>query len=136
MSLDRCRLAVMAVVVGLLATAFGSGGAFSQMLSDKKPNVGVATAHVMPVQGIDVSFWQGDIKGKRENGGGVRSANKKGTEGGDRLDPKFLNNWRAAKQAGIARGAYHLMYWCRSAKEQASWFISHVPKDGDALPPV
>jgi lysozyme len=106
------------------------------MLSDSKPNDGVAAAHVMPVQGIDVSYWQGNIDWQKVGDAGVHFAYIKATEGGDRLDPKFLDNWRAAKQAGIARGAYHVMYWCRVAKEQALWFASNVPKDSNALPPV
>jgi lysozyme len=136
MVLDRRRLAVIAVAVGILAESLGAGSALSRMLSDKKPNDGVAAAHVMPVQGIDVSYWQGDIDWQKVDDAGVRFAYIKATEGGDRVDPKFLHNWNAAKQAGIARGAYHFMYWCRPAREQASWFTSNVPEDGDALPPV
>jgi lysozyme len=136
MALDRCRVAIVAVAVGVFAVGLGSGAALSRMLSDKKPNDGVAAAHVMPVQGIDVSYWQGDIDWQKVSRAGVRFAYIKATEGGDRLDPKFLDNWRAAKQAGIARGAYHVMYWCRTAKDQASWFKANAPGDEDALPPV
>jgi lysozyme len=106
------------------------------MLSDKKVHDGVAEAHVMPVQGIDVSYWQGDIDWQKVGDAGVRFAYIKATEGGDRLDPKFIDNWHAAKKAGIARGAYHFMYWCRPAKEQALWFMLNVPEDDDSLPPV
>jgi len=28
------------------------------------------------------------------------------------------------------------MYWCSYASEQASWFLQHLPKDADTLPPV
>ncbi|MGE3872955.1 MAG: GH25 family lysozyme [Parvibaculaceae bacterium] len=129
-------MAVIAVAVGVLAASLGAGAALARMLSDKNPHSGVAEAHTMPVQGIDVSYWQGDIDWKKVGDAGIHFAYIKATEGGDRLDPKFLDNWRAAKKAGIARGAYHFMYWCRSAKEQASWFASHVPGDDDALPPV
>jgi len=67
---------------------------------------------------------------------GVHFVFIKATEGGDHLDPKFQENWEAAKRAGIARGAYHFMYWCRPAHEQALWFMLNVPPDADALPPV
>ena len=60
----------------------------------------------------------------------------KATEGGDHLDPKFLQNWYGAKAAGVPRGAYHMLYWCRPASEQALWFMLNVPYDPDALPPV
>ncbi len=120
----------------MFAASLGTGPALSRMLWDKKPNKGVAAAHLMPVQGIDVSYWQGDIDWQKVSAAGVQFAYIKATEGGDRLDPKFLDNWRAAKQAGVPRGAYHVMYWCRSAKEQAAWFMLNVPKDGAELPPV
>jgi lysozyme len=136
MALDRGRMAVIAVVMGAVATSLGTGAAFSRMLSDTKPNNGVAAAHAMPVQGIDVSYWQGDIDWQKVGDAGVHFAYIKATEGGDRLDPKFLDNWQAAKKAGVARGAYHVMYWCRPAKEQASWFKLNVPANRDALPPV
>ncbi len=48
----------------------------------------------------------------------------------------FRANWDAAKAAGVPRGAYHFVFWCRPAHEQAQWFIQHIPNDPDALPPV
>jgi lysozyme len=131
-----CRVAAIAAAVGLLAVSLSAEAAFSRMLSDRKPHVAVAAAHVMPVQGIDVSYWQGDINWRKVKKAGVRFAYIKATEGADRLDPKFRANWRAAKQAGLARGAYHFMYWCSKAQDQAAWFTAHVPQDAEALPPV
>lgn len=136
MALHLRRIAVISVALGVFAVSFGSGPVLSRMLSDKEPHKGVAEAHKMPVQGIDVSYFQNDIDWQKVGDAGIRFAFIKATEGGDRLDPKFLANWRGAKQAGIVRGAYHVMYWCRVAKDQASWFVANVPQDDDALPPV
>lgn len=88
------------------------------------------------VHGIDVSKYQGDIDWNAVRASGVKFAWIKATEGGDYVDEKFSRNWELAKEAGIPRGAYHFMYWCRPAEEQAQWFVTHVPKDPDALPPV
>jgi len=88
------------------------------------------------VGGIDVSRYQGDIDWNSVRTSGVRFAWIKATEGGDRLDEKFEQNWAAAKAAGLPRGAYHFAYWCRPMEEQAAWFIAHVPNDPEALPPV
>ncbi len=41
-----------------------------------------------------------------------------------------------AGEAGLKRGAYHFFYWCRTAGEQADWFIRNVPRVEGALPPV
>jgi lysozyme len=127
---------VVAAAASILAASLDAGAAPSRALSDKKPHDGVAAAHAMPVQGIDVSYWQGDIDWQKVGDAGIHFAYIKATEGGDRLDAKFLDNWRGAKRAGLARGAYHVMYWCRPAKEQASWFVLNAPGDDDALPAV
>ncbi len=89
-----------------------------------------------PIHGIDVSRWQGDIDWKRARRAGVSFAFLKATEGGDVRDPQFKSHWRNAKRAGVRRGAYHYFYFCRSAAEQARWFIRNVPRDVNALPHV
>jgi lysozyme len=67
---------------------------------------------------------------------GTQFAFIKATEGGDYVDPRFIENWTGAARAGVPRGAYHFMYWCRPAREQAAWFRRSVPNDPEALPPV
>jgi lysozyme len=89
-----------------------------------------------PIQGIDVSKYQGDIDWQQVRDGGVRFAWIKATEGGDVVDTKFQANWEGARAAGIPRGAYHFMFWCRPWQEEANWFIKNVPVEPDALPPV
>lgn len=89
-----------------------------------------------PVHGIDVARYQGDIDWRQVRRAGVAFAYIKATEGGDFLDPRFQDNWRNAGRAGVPRGAYHYYYFCRSAEEQAQWFIRNVPRDANALPPV
>ena len=120
----------------LLVAAAGSADARKALRADTKPHQGVARAHKMPVQGIDVSQWQGNIDWRKVRAAGIRFAYIKATEGGDHIDPKFHRNWHGAKRAGVLRGAYHFVYWCRPAHEQALWFVLNVPSDADALPPV
>ena len=103
---------------------------------DAKPHPGVADAHRYPIHGIDISRWQGEIDWTAVKGAGTRFVFMKATEGGDHIDPAFKRNWEGARRAGVARGAYHFVYWCRPAHEQAIWFKQHIPNDPDALPPV
>lgn len=103
---------------------------------DARPHQGVAAAHTYPIHGIDISRWQGEIDWTAVKGAGTRFVFMKATEGGDHIDPSFLRNWEGARRAGVPRGAYHFVYWCRPAHEQAVWFKQHIPNDPDALPPV
>ncbi len=97
---------------------------------------GYHSPYTLPVHGIDVSRYQGEIDWRTVRNAGVAFAFIKATEGGDHKDPFFERNWHAAKAAGIPRGAYHFVYWCRPAIEQVKWYIENVPKDPSALPPV
>jgi lysozyme len=103
---------------------------------DARPHPGVEAARQYPIQGIDISRWQGEIDWAAVKAAGTRFVYIKATEGGDHVDPAFLKNWEGARRAGVPRGAYHFVYWCRPAHEQAVWFKQHIPNDPDALPPV
>lgn len=108
-----------------------------QKFRDAKPiDFGKASPRDHAVHGVDVSRWQGDIDWARLRAQGANFAFIKATDGGDHLDPMFMKNWRGAHAAGLKRGAYHFFYWCRTAGEQADWFIRNVPKVEGALPPV
>ena len=110
---------------------------YGSSFTDAKPiNFGRIQPRHYAVHGVDVSRWQANIDWERLRTRGANFAFIKSTDGGDHLDPMFKTNWRRAKEAGIRRGAYHFFYWCRSAGEQADWFIRNVPRDPDALPPV
>jgi lysozyme len=134
------RLAAIALSVGLVPACVGlddNSWRYSQK-SDAKPHPGVASAQRYAVHGIDVSRWQGNIDWRAVRAAGTRFAFIKATEGGDHFDPRFRENWAGARAAGIPTGAYHFVYWCRPAHEQAQWFVQHIPQTDDALalPPI
>lgn len=131
------------VQLAMAAAPAASAGAqlrsrvFRSSFSDAKPiNFGKVQPRHFQVHGVDVSRWQANIDWPQLRSRGANFAFIKATDGGDHLDPMFRTNWQRAKEAGIRRGAYHFFYWCRSAGEQADWFIRNVPRDRDALPPV
>jgi len=103
---------------------------------DNHPHPGVSRARSLPIQGIDISRYQGSIDFDRARAAGTHFVFIKATEGADYVDPNFASNWARARAAGMARGAYHFMFWCRTAADQARWFEANVPNDPDALPPV
>ena len=113
------------------------GPIYSYAFRDAKPiNFGTRSPRKLAVHGVDVSRWQGEIDWEKLRRQGANFAYIKATDGGDHLDPMFRKNWRGAHEAGLKRGAYHFFYWCRTAGEQADWFIRNVPKVEGALPPV
>jgi lysozyme len=89
-----------------------------------------------PIHGTDVSKYQPKVDWVKARDSGVSFAFIKATEGGDRIDDRFVEHWRNAAAAGIPRSAYHFYYFCRSAQDQANWFIRNVPHDPQAMPHV
>jgi lysozyme len=93
------------------------------------------------IHGIDVSRYQQDIDWKLVKEMQVKKINIgfafiKATEGTSYVDEQFKENMESAKEAGMARGAYHFFIPSRSGKLQAANFIDIVKlKKGD-LPPV
>jgi lysozyme len=126
---------LLVALVAVLAACGRSPGR-SPIPGDNDPHPGVNRARALPIQGLDVARYQGRIDFDAARNGGTHFVYMKSTEGKDYIDPNFRDNWSRARQAGVARGAYHFMTWCSLASEQAAWFVRNVPNDPDALPPV
>lgn len=62
-----------------------------------------------PVQGVDVSHYQGKIDWEKFREQQVVFAFIKATEGSSHTDEYFADNWENAKTAGIVAGAYHFL---------------------------
>lgn len=84
--------------------------------------------------GVDVSRHQGQIDWNLVAGDGIEFAYLKSTEGGDWVDPKFEDNWRAASAAGLEVGAYHFFRTCTDGATQARNVLDTVPDEPHALP--
>ena len=89
--------------------------------------------------GIDVSHYQGKIKWEKVK----RIDNKKisfvfirATQGDDGRDKRFERNWKAAKENGFKRGAYHYYRPNENSIKQADKFIKHVKLEAGDFPPV
>lgn len=88
------------------------------------------------VHGLDAARYQGRIDWEEARAAGIGFAWLKATEGGDRIDPGYGANAGPARAAGVPVGAYHFYYFCRTAADQAAWFIANVPRRAGDLPPV
>ncbi|MBB5395409.1 glycoside hydrolase family 25 protein [Mucilaginibacter sp. AK015] len=93
------------------------------------------------VHGIDVSYAQGKINWTKvaemeEDGVRIRFAFIKATEGLVIADPYFKRNWKEARKAGIACGAYHFFRPRKSGLWQARFFVQNASLQKGGLPPV
>jgi lysozyme len=139
------RILAVAILPLLMALASCSStdydlvetASISPKFQDTDPqNFGKITPHHHPVHGIDVSKWNGEIDWMSVKNSGVSFVFIKATEGKDRFDDKFNQNWQGARAARIPYAPYHFYYFCSTADEQADWFIQNVPKSATYLPPV
>jgi len=89
-----------------------------------------------PVQGIVANESNGQPRWSELAATGVDFAYITAVEGARGRDPQFETNLAAVQEAGIRFGALHHFDLCRSASEQATMFITSVPRNDRALPPA
>lgn len=88
------------------------------------------------VQGVVVSETNGKPEWSELGATGVDFAYITATEGARGRDGQFANNLDGVQQAGIRHGALHHFDICRLAADQATLFITTVPRSEQALPPA
>jgi lysozyme len=122
----------------------------AKLINDEQANnaaVGLLGGEVIPAlaldknvsmpMGIDISHWNGNVDWERvAAAGNVYFAFIKASDGTS-VDNKFQLNWRDARDAGLACGAYHFWLPQKSGKSQAQTLIRQLGflQRGD-LPPV
>lgn len=89
-----------------------------------------------PVQGIVVSEVNGKPDWPQLGATGVDFAYVTAVEGARGRDIQFQANLQAVQEAGIRFGALHHFDICRLASDQATLFITTVPRNDKALPPA
>ncbi|MEK6916500.1 MAG: GH25 family lysozyme, partial [Nanoarchaeota archaeon] len=98
-----------------------------------------------PIEGIDISHWQGTINWPQVKQAGKQFVFIKATEGTNFLDDKFYVNIKEAKDAGLLVGAYHFARpdantGANGARQEARYFaqiVNNFLKEGEGyLRPV
>lgn len=87
-----------------------------------------------PVQGIVVAAAHGKLDWQMLSATGVDFAYLVATEGSKQRDPRFAANIAAVREAGVRYGPLHRYDLCRLASDQATLFITTVPRSDAALP--
>lgn len=111
-------------------------GIFSLLVGTKVVRINILLAAGYPVQGIDVSHYQGEIDWKKMQSQGIDFAYIKATEGSAHEDKRFGKNWENARAAGMLCGAYHFFSFESEGKKQAEHFIKSVGDLRGGLIPV
>lgn len=94
------------------------------------------------IHGIDISHYQGTINWEVLRNQGmidkcpIRFVMIKATEGSNRIDSKFEENFEQALEYGFTRGVYHFYSVQSTAEQQARFFINNVKLLKGDLPPV
>lgn len=132
-------------VAGFVLLTFPPHRAISKVAKDAKammyPGFGIWLPPDYEVHGIDVSRHQRKIDWESvsehtHNNVGINFAFIKASEGRSIRDNYFDENWKAAKENNILRGAYHFFRPHLTPEEQFSLFKSQVKLDKEDLPPV
>lgn len=88
------------------------------------------------IQGIDISYYQGNINWEKINTSKIKFVIIKSTEGKTIQDKKFKRNWSESRKRNFIVGAYHRFTLKSSGESQAKNFISMVPKTTNSMPPL
>ena len=82
----------------------------------------------MSYNGIDVSFYQGNIDWPQVEAAGKQFAMIRASYGSDGVDPQFSNNMDHITKTSIARGAYHFCYALseEEAEAEANHFLNTI----------
>lgn len=88
------------------------------------------------VKGLDVSYYEPKVNWNSVRAQGYYFAFIKATQGIGVVDPRFVNHWAGAKQAGVLRGAYHYLVVSQDPIKQANLFLSTLGSDRGEFPAV
>ncbi|MBK5264342.1 MAG: glycoside hydrolase family 25 [Alphaproteobacteria bacterium] len=89
-----------------------------------------------PLQGLSVSSANGPIAWNMVKARDADFAYLRASTGAARRDPAFAANLEGARTAGLRYGPAHEFSLCSLASDQATLFISTVPRESAMLPPV
>jgi len=89
-----------------------------------------------PTQGMAISSAQGTVDWREVRNDGADFAYIRATTGARERDLSFARNLAGVREAGLRYGAELAYDPCAKASEQATLFITTVPRDAEALPPA
>lgn len=89
-----------------------------------------------PLQGLTIAAESGPVRWNLVKVQGADFVYIRASTGAGGRDPAFGANLAGAEAAGLRYGPEHLFSLCASASDQATMFISTVPRGAAMLPPA
>lgn len=91
---------------------------------------------IYPTQGVEIGVDDGPVNWQSIKAIGADFAYIDASASAFARDPRFVENFEAARAAGMQVGAVHRYDPCQPAEKQAANFVTTVPRDPDLLPPA
>lgn len=91
---------------------------------------------IYPTQGVEIGVDDGPVNWQSIKAIGADFAYIDASASAFARDPRFVENFEAARGAGMQVGAVHRYDPCQPAEKQAANFVTTVPRDPDLLPPA
>lgn len=127
----RIAATVLVVVTAALIAVVASW----RIIRPVPPHVDI-DAERFPVRGIDISAHNGPVDFDSVAAAGIDFVYIKASEGRFFRDRAFMDNYLAARRAGLAVGAYHFFRFDCDAREQAENFLGAIVGCDLRLPPA
>lgn len=89
-----------------------------------------------PLQGVEIGAGDGAVSWPSLKAIGADFAYVDASASAFARDPRFVDNFEAARAAGMQLGALHRYDPCQPAGTQAANFVTTVPRDTRLLPPA
>lgn len=123
MKITGRRILLMAIGFFVLSViGVGSWWGYRRYLS---PGIEPSTVEY-PIRGVDLSAHNGDIDFEAVRDAGMSFVILKATEGQSFTDKKFIENYNAARRAGLLVGAYHFFRFDCNGRVQANHFLNTI----------
>jgi lysozyme len=114
------------LVVGLLTISACSAGPENVGTTSEALTTVCGAKPSDPVQGRDVSIYQGNFDWQAQKNAGVDFGYARISDGLGSIDSQFANNWSKMKAAGVLRGAYQFFEPGQDPVAQANMMVQKV----------
>lgn len=127
------RLLTLSLVVAAVGCGSQSSSPKGECTGDTAQELKVC-AKGATLQGVDVSYYQGNVDWTKVKASGRTFAFARVSDGLNYPDTKFAANWPAMKAAGVVRGTYQFFRPAQDPAAQAKLLVDKIKAAGGLVP--